>query len=160
MISKVSIRNFKSLRDVEIDLERFTVFVGPNASGKSSMLQGLDFLCRAFQLQGGSVHGELLNAVSRGAAEAVELLAQSDRKGYRVRIGPPSSPQSLGPFVRNHGQWDGQGCGITANVDAPDWKPWPTRPGTPSPLPQSILLRLESSKLVLSTHASPDPTVM
>ena len=49
MISRVSIRNFKCLRDVQIDLERFTVFVGPNASGKSSILQAVDLLCRAFR---------------------------------------------------------------------------------------------------------------
>jgi AAA15 family ATPase/GTPase len=50
MIGKVSIRNFKRLRDVQIDLERFTFFVGPNASGKSSVLQGLDLLCRILRV--------------------------------------------------------------------------------------------------------------
>jgi AAA15 family ATPase/GTPase len=35
MIHKVQIRSFKSLRDVSIELERFTVFVGANGSGKT-----------------------------------------------------------------------------------------------------------------------------
>lgn len=44
MIQTVSFTNFKALRDLTISLERFTVLVGPNASGKTSVLQGLDSL--------------------------------------------------------------------------------------------------------------------
>src|SRR5437762_406195 len=44
MIETVSFKNFKALRDVTIPLERFTVLVGPNASGKTSVLQGLSYL--------------------------------------------------------------------------------------------------------------------
>jgi predicted ATPase len=44
MIQTVSFKNFKALRDLTISLERFTVLVGPNASGKTSVLQGLDTL--------------------------------------------------------------------------------------------------------------------
>lgn len=40
MIETVSFKNFKALRDVTVPLERFTVLVGPNASGKTSVLQG------------------------------------------------------------------------------------------------------------------------
>ena len=41
MIDRVHFENFKSLADVTIDLGRFTVLVGPNGCGKSSVLQGL-----------------------------------------------------------------------------------------------------------------------
>src|SRR6202042_2792082 len=41
MIHRVRIQNFKSLRDVSIDLERFTVFVGANGSGKTSVLEAI-----------------------------------------------------------------------------------------------------------------------
>lgn len=44
MIETVSFENFKALRDLTISLERLTVLVGPNASGKTSVLQGLDSL--------------------------------------------------------------------------------------------------------------------
>jgi len=44
MIQTVSFKNFKALRDLTISLERFTVLVGPNASGKTSVLLGLDSL--------------------------------------------------------------------------------------------------------------------
>jgi predicted ATPase len=43
MIQKVHIQNFKSLRDVSIDLERFTVFVGANGSGKTSVLEAISY---------------------------------------------------------------------------------------------------------------------
>ncbi len=41
MIDKVRIQNFKCLRDVRVDLERFTVFVGANGCGKTSFLEAI-----------------------------------------------------------------------------------------------------------------------
>src|SRR5262249_7570709 len=90
MISKVSIRNFKCLRDVQIDLERFTIFVGPNASGKSSILQAMDILCRSCYGQEGSMDIELSQALSRNAKDSVELTAVSGGRGYRYRTRSPS----------------------------------------------------------------------
>ena len=46
MIHAVRFRNFKALRDVEVELDRFTVLVGPTASGKTSVLEGLHHLTR------------------------------------------------------------------------------------------------------------------
>lgn len=42
MIQSVRFENFRCLRDVEVSLEPLTVFVGPPASGKSTVLDGLD----------------------------------------------------------------------------------------------------------------------
>jgi predicted ATPase len=47
MLEKVGFKNFLALRDVEIDLEPFTVIVGPNSSGKSTILEGIDRISRA-----------------------------------------------------------------------------------------------------------------
>ncbi|WP_158621610.1 AAA family ATPase [Corallococcus aberystwythensis] len=41
MIEKVQFRNFKAYRSLDLDLEPFTVLVGPNASGKTTLLEGL-----------------------------------------------------------------------------------------------------------------------
>ena len=46
MIHTVRFRNFKALRDVELELDRFTILVGPNASGKTSVLDGVHLLTR------------------------------------------------------------------------------------------------------------------
>src|SRR5438105_2753575 len=117
MITKLSIRNFKCLRDVQIDLERFTVFVGPNASGKSSILQALDFLCRAFGT-GVNAFGfglmqpfggvpDLSEDMSRGAKGPIELAAEAGGAWYRYRIGLPPAP-AMPPHFAQAG-WNGQG---------------------------------------------------
>ena len=43
-LEKVHIKNFLSLRDVELPLKPLTVLVGPNASGKSNILNALNLL--------------------------------------------------------------------------------------------------------------------
>ena len=43
-LEKVHIKNYLSLRDVELPLKPLTVIVGPNASGKSNILSGLALL--------------------------------------------------------------------------------------------------------------------
>lgn len=42
MIQSVEIQNFKNIRHQKIDLERLTVFVGPNGCGKTSVLQAIE----------------------------------------------------------------------------------------------------------------------
>ncbi len=44
MISRLHVQNFKCLRDVRVDLAPLTVLIGPNDSGKSSILQAIDEL--------------------------------------------------------------------------------------------------------------------
>lgn len=47
MIERVELRDFKSHAHTEIDVGRLTLLVGPNSSGKSSVLEALFLLCRA-----------------------------------------------------------------------------------------------------------------
>jgi energy-coupling factor transporter ATP-binding protein EcfA2 len=49
MINKVLFQNFKAIQEASVSLERFTVFVGPNGSGKTSILEGIDCLCAAWE---------------------------------------------------------------------------------------------------------------
>ncbi len=47
MIRKAKFENFKGLRDVEVTFDsRFTVLVGPNGSGKTSVLEGVEWVCK------------------------------------------------------------------------------------------------------------------
>lgn len=164
MISKVSIQNFKCLRDVPIQTERFTVFVGPNASGKSSILQGLDLLCRSFFGREGSLDGVLSQAVSRGSKDSVELAGEFSGKGYRYRTASPSSPvnpgnpNQFGP-AKGHA-WSGVGRGFASAFESADWNHWVPKQPDQSPLPRSVLLRLEASKLMHGAPISNSPTVM
>lgn len=43
-IKKIKIANFKSFKDVEVELGRFNVLIGANASGKSNFVQVFKFL--------------------------------------------------------------------------------------------------------------------
>ena len=53
MITHLHIQNFKCLRDVQVDLAPFTILIGPNDSGKSSLLDAVQFLgIVAGQIQG------------------------------------------------------------------------------------------------------------
>ena len=44
MLTKLSVRNFKSLGDVTVDLPRLAVLYGPNAAGKSNFLEAVQAL--------------------------------------------------------------------------------------------------------------------
>ena len=48
MISRIAIKNFRSLRDVELRPGPLTVLIGPNGSGKSNILDALKFLKRVY----------------------------------------------------------------------------------------------------------------
>lgn len=47
MITRLEIENFKAIKKVAIELDPLTVLVGPNDSGKSTILQALDLLSRS-----------------------------------------------------------------------------------------------------------------
>jgi len=44
MLQKVSIQNFKSLKDVTLELQKVNLLIGPNNSGKSNFLKALERL--------------------------------------------------------------------------------------------------------------------
>lgn len=62
MLTKLKVENYKSLRNIEIELGKFNVLIGANASGKSNFLDCLAFLSetigrgninKAFEARGG-----------------------------------------------------------------------------------------------------------
>ncbi len=72
MIVSAEFKNFRALRDLKIDLEPFTVIVGPNSCGKSTILEGLKWLV-------GSKEDELYhlkNSVSKGATDELQIIAR------------------------------------------------------------------------------------
>ena len=44
MLKRVSIQNFKSLKDVTLDLQKINLLIGPNNSGKTNFLKALELL--------------------------------------------------------------------------------------------------------------------
>lgn len=51
MIRRVKIRGYKSLKDVEINLQPLTLVIGPNAAGKSNLFDALGLLSRCVTSQ-------------------------------------------------------------------------------------------------------------
>jgi predicted ATPase len=89
MIHAVRFRNFKALRDVAIQLERFTVLVGANASGKSSVLEGIHHLTRLAATEPRKVFrgsADVGVLASRGATGVFELTLDGSFRGKRGRL--------------------------------------------------------------------------
>lgn len=92
MIQHVRIQNYKSLRDVHIDLERFTVFVGANGSGKTSVLEAINFCVQASTGKGLSSFKRIVRSKSiytRG--ETGNLVIQCRTRGgeFELEATPP-----------------------------------------------------------------------
>lgn len=51
MIERIRAKNYKSLKELELDLRPLTVFVGPNASGKSNILDALALISGIARIQ-------------------------------------------------------------------------------------------------------------
>ena len=47
MITRVSIKNFKAIRDASVDLTPVHLLIGPNDSGKTSVLEAIAAICRS-----------------------------------------------------------------------------------------------------------------
>lgn len=79
MIRKLSIRSFKSLAEVDLELGRVNVFIGANGSGKSNLLEALGVLGAAAD---GRVDDEAL--LRRGVRPGLPSLYKSSFKGEDI----------------------------------------------------------------------------
>ena len=82
MLEHLSVRTFKSLDDVEVDLGRVNVFIGANGSGKSNLLEAV----------------RILSAAADGKVDDQALLARG------VRPGLPALYKSAFPARRGSSQ--------------------------------------------------------
>ena len=87
-LSSLVARNYRSLRDTTIVLGDFTLFIGANASGKSSILDALRFLSEAVQARDFRApvfsRGGILNLAWKGQeANQVELVVKLEDKSRR-----------------------------------------------------------------------------
>ena len=85
-ISKVSLGNFKSVVDQEVDLARLTLLVGENSSGKSSVLQALRLVQQAVRTQNTSVFFPLNgDSILMGTIDEIRTIGA--KKSALVSIG-------------------------------------------------------------------------
>jgi len=88
MIETVSFKNFKALRDLTMPLERLTVLVGPNGSGKTSVLQGIAYLFaeEPWWLFKGERAASLLRTQGHGGAVQMRCEGVWSGKGGAIEI--------------------------------------------------------------------------
>ncbi len=117
MLRKLAIRKFKSLDEVDLELPRLTVLFGPNAAGKSNVLDAIQMLSRsascrtlADALQA-PIRGYPIEAFSFPPGGLPELLSQpsasfsleadltAGREALRYRLGVGIEPDSGKLFV-------------------------------------------------------------
>lgn len=72
-ISRIEVQNFKSLVDFQIDLAKFSCLIGLNGSGKSTVLQFVDFLSRL-------VRGDMRGWLSERRWKAGDLKSKLSKK--------------------------------------------------------------------------------
>jgi AAA15 family ATPase/GTPase len=64
MLNTIELRNFKSIKQLEIELAPLTILVGPNGSGKSSILEAIALMAQSVEGHrrlSESLRGELVN---------------------------------------------------------------------------------------------------
>ena len=74
-ITKLHVKNFRSVRDAELAIGDLTVLVGPNASGKSNLMDALRFVSDAFRwdLERAISYRNGIGAISRRRADTGQL---------------------------------------------------------------------------------------
>lgn len=104
MLDRLTFKNFKSLKDVSLDLSPLTVLVGPNGSGKSSVLTGTRLLSLlVLPRSGGPLARDLIPTIFSGAADP-------------RRLASPGRPTTMELAMRAHG---GQELALSIDIPAP-----------------------------------------
>lgn len=104
MFQSAIYQNFKSLANVRLSFERLTVVVGPNGSGKTSVLQGLDLLSKLCLKNAQDVFADQreLGSLFRRHADSPLILtgcAPGD-SSLRFRATPPGSKNDQNPLLQ------------------------------------------------------------
>ncbi len=92
-LTRIWARNFKSIRSLDLELGPLTVLVGPNASGKSNVLDVLRFIKHALRrdLDSAIASRQGIAAVRRsnpyGGTRDVEIGFEVERGDFRLRYG-------------------------------------------------------------------------
>jgi len=96
-ISRLRLKNYKSIAQCDVRLGPVTILVGPNGSGKSNFLDALEFLCRAVATSPNQALEE------RGGLEAVLRQVPERSTSFSVAIEAsipwwPTSPEVIASY--------------------------------------------------------------
>jgi ABC-type histidine transport system ATPase subunit len=121
-IKTIRVKNFKSLKELHVDLGKFNILIGANASGKSNFIRVIEFLRdierhgldNAIQLQGGREYltnlnigvGESLSVevvLSEGAGKTGRIIASSKDGTNHLFLDDPEISYSFSIHFRKKG---------------------------------------------------------
>ncbi|MGO9200675.1 MAG: AAA family ATPase [Limisphaerales bacterium] len=167
MIKRIRIRDFKSIRQLDLELDPVTVLIGRSGSGKSNLVQAIRFL-RNFLLDPGQAVGSELGwehivpvgeSRPRPTIEALFLIPGEDLEyEYSIHFGTPGQQQFAGSLslLAERLSLGGHPLFARTRVDGARWK-WEVEPKI-SPMPQmndaALLGQLPSLQQVVFANAS------
>jgi predicted ATPase len=157
MLTRFRIQSFKAIGNLDIALDRLTVLVGPNACGKSSVLQALNVLCKMRDKSPDKSFGGYLavqELTTRDAAAPLLLRAEGESFALEWCANQASRED----------RWsdnDGPRLSYENAKDRRDYANFWLPPSQPVEdtrmLPKSELFRFELEYLVAPAEVSPDP---
>lgn len=157
MLTRIRIRNFKLLREVDLTLsERLTVLIGPNASGKSTVLEVVDFLRRCAEdglADAVTAHGGFDAIRTVGCKEPVEVETwwkfravpeASAKRTYHLRWLIRLVPARIGAVVAHESLRDGETELVTTTADGRRDAIPESGEGQPVSMPKPTVLAVEA----------------
>ena len=134
MITRLAIAGYRSLRDLVVELDQFTLVTGPNGSGKSSLYRALRLLSETAQgrligslaaeggisstlwagperFSRGMRSGEVpVQGTVRSSPVSLRLGFSSEDFGYAIDLGlpEPMHPFQLDPEIKVESMWTGE----------------------------------------------------
>src|SRR5260370_37106493 len=97
MIKRIKVRNFLSLRDVNVELRSTNALVGPNMSGKSNLIECLKFLQEAVNRR---TVADSASALQEAFSQRGGFKQVAWKGGTGERIPPGPTAQLLWPRAR------------------------------------------------------------
>lgn len=81
-ISNIKLKNWRNFREVDVDLQTRVFIIGPNASGKSNLLDAFRFLRDIVRLGGGLQEAVML----RGGVSKIRCLAARNKTDVKIEV--------------------------------------------------------------------------
>ncbi len=75
MIKKVSIKNFRGFKEINFEASNFTIFIGDNQTGKTSILEAINFGLSPYFLSGRIKHTDF----NDGTDEPIDILLETEQ---------------------------------------------------------------------------------
>ena len=121
-LSRLRLTNFRNLADLDLDLpEGVSVYFGPNAQGKTSLLEAVYLLAIARSFRAGNER-EVVNfqAAGEGGMALVDAIVENAGERSRVIVGYQSTPARAGAMPDHAGRGEGvakrRGYGVRKEI--------------------------------------------